>query len=319
MPYAFTFTLLQGLLVLALAIPFTVIPLLALELLGAAQAVSTFYLAIGVFSLSGALALPMMLERLKRMRMILLGTVCIVLSTLLFPLESAGALFVAAVPYTFGFFAVNIVMNVIIMESILRQRFVRFEAMRMSMLGLAFTIGPWLGVRITSDFGIWWPFVAMTTIGVVGYCFVRNLINDRKSTPGGHGQSTALHSVLRAPTPRAACLCAGADPVVVVKHDLRLCSNLLRRPQLIRRNRRPHRLVECHVCRSGAGPAHPSGKHVIFGYIATALAASAMTALAGWPLVGIIMMLFSCLCAALLDAVGNAPFVRTFKPHERAR
>jgi len=324
-PHAFTFAGLQGLLIFALAIPFTVIPLLALEQLGSAQAVSTFYLIIGIFSLSGALLLPMMLERWRRVRITLLGTACAIVSALLFPLESTLGLYVATVLYTFGFFAVDIVLNVVIMERIARQRFVRFEALRMCMLGLAFTVGPWLGVVIWSELGLWWPFAAMAviTVGVVAVCFARDFINDRQPSIRGHGNPLRF-------IPRFV-----RQPRVLLAYVLALIRSswwntvFVYAPIYCVANGYSDETAGLVVSMSAVfvvlaplwgrlGAPLGMRRFLTLGYLATAIMAGIMTAFAGWPLAGIILILASCLCAAWLDAVGNAPFVRAVRPLERA-
>ena len=72
-PHAFVFALLQGLLIFSLALPFTVMPLLALKLLGGDQQVSMFYLEVGVASMGARWAFPILLEKTGRVRMLLIG------------------------------------------------------------------------------------------------------------------------------------------------------------------------------------------------------------------------------------------------------
>ncbi|MDG2480407.1 MAG: MFS transporter, partial [Alphaproteobacteria bacterium] len=160
-PLALTFAVMSGVLILGLAIPFTVIPLLALELLGDAQRVSAFYLVAGVIGLVGALVVPMMIDRFGRRWVSIGSTLCIVAAAIMMPTRTVWALYLGTILYTFGFFAIDIAINVAIMERIPRKTFVRFEAVRMACLGAGFTLGPWLGVFISDRIGLWSPFFLM--------------------------------------------------------------------------------------------------------------------------------------------------------------
>jgi len=42
-----------------------------------------------------------------------------------------------------------------------------------------------------------------------------------------------------------------------------------------------------------------------------------MAALSSIPTVGVALLIGACVCASWLDAVGNSPFVRAVRPHER--
>ena len=90
-PLALTFAVMSGVLILGLAIPFTVIPLLALELLGDAQRVSAFYLVAGVIGLVGALVVPMMIDRFGRRWVSIGSTLCIVAAAIMMGLGGMGA------------------------------------------------------------------------------------------------------------------------------------------------------------------------------------------------------------------------------------
>ena len=88
-PHAFTLALLNGCHVFGFSLPLTVIPLLALELLGDPQRVSQVLLAVGGCGLVGALTVPMIAEVLGRRRAGILGTACILAAALrlVVPLE----------------------------------------------------------------------------------------------------------------------------------------------------------------------------------------------------------------------------------------
>jgi MFS transporter, ACDE family, multidrug resistance protein len=324
-PHAFTFANLQGLLNFALALPLSVIPLLALDLLGDAQQVSALYLVVSIFALAGALALPMLVNRLGRIAVTLGGTVMVVVAALLFTTGSIPAFYVATIFYTVGFFAMELTLNVATMDNIARQSFVRFEALRMCSKGLGFTVGPWLGVVIAVNFGLIWPFVIMAvlTVFVCGLLLMRCLVVNRRVAGVGH--DNPLHFI-----PRFV-----RQPRILLAYVLAIFRSAWWNIFFVFA---PIYCVESGYTDEDAGLVVSLGaaatmlaplwgrlggplgmrRQLIVGYVATALAAFTMTAVSGFPPAGIAMLILACVCASWLDAVSNAPFARAVRPHQRA-
>ncbi len=324
-PLALTLAVMSGVLILALAIPFTVIPLLALDLLGDAQKVSEFYLVAGVVGLAGALVVPMMIDRMGRRWSSIASTACIVAAAVMMPTRAVWALYLGTILYTFGFLAIDIAINVAIMERIPRQAFVRFEAVRMACLGAGFTLGPWLGVFITDRVGLWSPFflMAVLTAGVCAYVLVKRLVVDTRVLGGAH-----------------------SNPLRFIPRFLR--QSRLRLAYLLALFRSswwniffiyaPIYCVENGFSDEDAGLVVSMGaaavmltplwgrmvgsmgmrRFLALGYVTTGIAALVMAVFSGMPTVGVALLLVACLCASWLDAVGNAVFVRAVRPHERA-
>ena len=257
--------------------------------------------------------------------MLLVGLACVVASALLFPLATVPSLYGATILYTFGFFVVDLIVNIVVMERIARQTFVRFEALRMAFLGIGFATGPWLGVVLADSMGLAAPFVLMAAVTAAAclYCLVRGFVNDARGSIRGHGNPLRF-------IPRFV-----AQPRLLVAYALALTRSAWWSTFFIYT---PIYCVAHGYSDEDAGivvslaalfvvlaplwgrlgaPLGMRG-HLIAGYVATGLAAFAMTALAQIPLAGIALILLACLCAGWLDAVGNAPFVRAIRPHERA-
>ncbi len=324
-PNAFELATIQGLLILALAIPVTVLPLHALELLGSTQQVSVFFLCIGIAGLGGALAFPFMLERLGRPRLAFAGLGGILMSALLFPLDDALALFVAVVLYVWGFFSVDLIFNIVIMERIERRSFVRFEAVRMSLLGVAFALGPWAGVKLATDIGTAAPFAAMAALALttVAWGFRRRLVTAGKGVIPGHGNPLRfIPRFMKQPRLRVAYVLALTRsswwatfftyaPIYCVNNgfsaeDAGIVVSL------------GSFFVVLAPLWGKLGAPFGMRRLLIAGYLATAVTALAMVAMARLPDICIVLGLVTCLCASWLDSVGNAPFVRAVHPHERA-
>ncbi len=324
-PHAFELALIQGLMILALAIPVTVFPLRAFELLGDTQQVSVLFTAVGIMGLGGALALPYMLARLGRYRVILFGFASVLVSALFFPMESGLAFFLAVVLYTWGFFAADIVINMVIIERVGRRSFVRFEAVRMAVLGLAFALGPWGGVQLSSLIGLWAPFAAMALLALATGAWILWRRYVTPSTRMVRGHSNPLRFIprfSRQPRLRLAYVLALArsawwsvffiyTPIYCVNNgftdaDAGLIVSI------------GSLFVMLAPLWGRLGASLGMRRHLIVGYLATAVVSVAATLLAFLPDVVIGLILVACLCASWIDAVGNAPFVRAVHPHERA-
>ncbi|MBT6512450.1 MAG: MFS transporter [Rhodospirillaceae bacterium] len=323
-PLALTFAVMSGVLILGLAIPFTVIPLLALELLGDAQRVSAFYLVAGVIGLVGALVVPMMIDRFGRRWVSIGSTLCIVAAAIMMPTRTVWALYLGTILYTFGFFAIDIAINVAIMERIPRKTFVRFEAVRMACLGAGFTLGPWLGVFISDRIGLWSPFFlmgALTTLVCI-YALARGFVVDRKSMGSSHSNPLRfIPRFLRQPRLKLAYVLALFRsswwniffiyaPIYCVENgfsdeDAGLVVSL------------GAASVMFAPLWSRMGVSMGMRRFLALGYVSTGIVALVMAALSSIPTVGVALLIGACVCASWLDAVGNSPFVRAVRLHER--
>ena len=323
-PHAFTFSLLQGILILAVSVPFTVIPLRALALLGDAQQVSAFYLGVGVVSLAGALGTPLLIQAIGRRRSLAAGALAVLVAAPMFLTDSVVALFVATALYTLGFFASDIAMNVAIMERIPRQQFIRFEALRMACLGAGFTLGPWLGVVLAEGIGLWVPFAVMVlcATGSSGYALAAGLVANRSGL--GAGRANPLRFI-----PRFL-----AQPRLRLAYLLAVLRSMWWSVFFVYA---PIYCVESGFTNEDAGMVVSLGaaavmltplwsrlgaplgmrRFLALSYAATGCVALVMVAFADLPLAGVGLLLGACVCASWIDAVGSAPFVRAVRPLER--
>ncbi len=324
-PHAFELALIHGLMILALAVPITVLPLRVLELLGDSQQVSVFFLCVGVMGLCGALSLPFMLERLGRVRLTAVGLLGVLVSALLFSTGDAFAFFIAVVLYTWGFFSVDIILNIVVMERIERRSFVRFEAVRMGMLGISFALGPWAGVKLSSEIGLWAPFAVMAilTLALGAWSLWRRYVTSEKGQIRGHSNPLRfIPRFVKQPRLRLAYVLAlvrsGWWSIFFIYAPIYCVNNGFSAEDagLVVSLGSIFVVLAPLWGRLGA-PVGMRG-HLIAGYLATGMVAFTMAVLSGLPEVCVGLALLTCLCASWLDAIGNAPFVRAVHPHERA-
>lgn len=325
-PHAFTLALLNGCHVFGFSLPLTVIPLLALELLGDPQQVSQVLLAVGGCGLIGALTVPMIAEVLGRRRAGILGTVCILIAAFLMAQNSVVTLIAGAGLYSFGYFAVDVSIAVAVMDRIPRRHMARFETLRMALIGTGFTLGPGLGVALQQAGGLWLPFAAMAlcATGVCTYALATNLVSNRIGL--GIARANPLRFVprfFRQPRLRLAWTLAAARSVwwnVFFVYGPIYC-------------------VESGFSHGTAGLVVSLGTLPVIlaplwgrlfarfglrgmlatGFLATGTVTLAMAFSTGWPQLAVCLMLLGTVTAAWIDAAGNALFLRAARPLERAQ
>ena len=185
LPLALPIAILQGVLVLGWVLPSAVIPILALELLGDVQNVSIFFFGVSVVGLTGALAMPWLVHLVGRRAIFAIGGACIVASSLLMALGDAVSLVIGAAIRAFGFLCLDVAFEITVMERIPRRDLARFEPARMFFMGIGLVIGPWLGVRLWLDVGLWSPFaiLAVLTLAVCVYVLHAGLSESPRGAP----------------------------------------------------------------------------------------------------------------------------------------
>ena len=169
LPNAMPFAVMCGLQGVARALPLTILPLTALEIMGSAQEVSLLYFCASFVGLAGSLSMPLLVHLIRRRRVVALGTVLICLAAALLSLGS-GIVFAAGLTcFLVGFIAIDISLNLHLMDHIPRQEFGRFETVRVLFVGSGFIIGPMAGVWLSQAFGHPAPFIAMAVVTLIVY------------------------------------------------------------------------------------------------------------------------------------------------------
>lgn len=301
-------------------------PLLALDLLGDAQRVSLFFLAISLVGLAGALTVPILVAMLGRRRATMLGTACIVGGAVLMPQASVGTLVGGAALYTFGYFCVDVAVSVAIMDRIPRKEFSRFEPLRMACIGAGFTLGPWLGVTLGIEGGLWLPFAVMgiCAIGVCTYCLGAGVVIDRPTA--GWASANPLRFLprfVRQPRLRLAWFMTAArsawwnvffvyGPIICVENGFSdqtagLVASL--------------GTVAVMFAPLWGRLFAPVGLRGLLatGFVATGVVTLLLPLAGDRPRLVIALLLAATVTASWIDAGGNALFLRAVHPHERSQ
>ena len=325
-PHAFTFAALQGALGIAWSLPAAVIPILALNRLGGAFEVSVFFFVVSFVGLAGAMVVPLVIERVGRRTVFLVGGLLVALGGILFPLSGLAGLVAGMVCYVIGFFCLDMGFSIAFMERIPRKAFARFEPVRIMFMGGGFIIGPFLGVQLNLVIATWAPFALMAVLAMVTtVCTLRqNLIDPLTPQTASRRPANPFRFVPR----------FGRQPRLRLAWLLAFVRSAWWTMFFIYA---PIYCVEYGLGEGWAGFILSAasafmlfvplwgrlGRHIglrallAMGYLGTGLLSLAMGFAAGWPTLGVTLLLSAAFVAALIDAAGNALFLRAVHPHER--
>lgn len=326
LPKAIPFAFLYGVQGMARTVLMTVIPLKALELLGTAQKVSMLYLAVSVLGLVGSLSMPLLVHLIRRRRVVVVGVVAVSASAVLLQADELVLYGIGMLFYVVGFIAIDICFNLYLMDSIPRKDFGRFEPVRVWFLGVAFIVGPYLGVRLWNDVDPWLPSAltvvfALILLGVFLYLRLSDnpAIQAAKAPPPNPARFFPRY--FRQPRLRLAWLLAVGRsawwamffvyaPIYCVKAGLGDDVAGL----MVSAGSASVLLVPVWA---RFGRKYGIRTLLVVGYAASAVASLIVAAAAGSPWLGAVLLLFAAFATSLIDGAGNMLFLRAVHPYER--
>jgi len=166
-PRAATFAGLFMLAAACRAVLITVVPLEGFALLGDAQRLSLFYFGISLIGLTGSLGVPWLVYKIRRRAVLSLGACCLGVGALLIAGHSLPSLIVGLAIHVIGMTAVDISLNLYLMDHIPRKELGRFEPLRLFFQAGPWALGPWLGVYLQSELAPWAPFAVSASAAVL--------------------------------------------------------------------------------------------------------------------------------------------------------
>lgn len=133
----------------------SIVPIQALAILKDAALVSFLYSAVALGALGFGLVVPLLIRRLKRRRVYTLGCLSLIaaatcLATVTLPGQVAGMFLRAAAAA-----ALNITVNIYVLEHIERKDYVRNDAIRLGFSTFGWTLAPSAGVWLNETWGPW--------------------------------------------------------------------------------------------------------------------------------------------------------------------
>jgi predicted MFS family arabinose efflux permease len=131
-----------------------VLPLEAYALLHSAQNISIAYTVVGGLAFATSFLLPLAMRAIRRKWIFTIGVGFMVAAPLLMALSAAVPFLLALLLRGLAVVCVNIALNLYILDYIRRKEFVTAEPLRLAYLGVAWFIGPALGIWLYKHFGI---------------------------------------------------------------------------------------------------------------------------------------------------------------------
>jgi len=159
-PGANVFALMFALESSARALLSTVITLQALALIGDARDVSLAFSLVGVAGLLASFSIPWVVRRLNRRFAYSLGALLLVAAAGLLGTVTLGGQIAGMLLRVYGAACLGITTSLYIMQYINKRDLTRAEPRRLQASGLAWTLGPWLGVWIYERLGPDWVYGA---------------------------------------------------------------------------------------------------------------------------------------------------------------
>ncbi|MEM8646338.1 MAG: MFS transporter [Pseudomonadota bacterium] len=168
-PGANAFAIMSGFESLTRAFVAAALPIQTQALFGNDESVSTLILIGSVVSLAVALFIPKLSVLLGRARLAYAGLVMLVAATALFMLQLVPAQVFGFIIRALGTAIFFSVLSMYIMDHVRREQIGRSEPLRLLFIGLGWTFGPLIGVKLEEVWGPWAPFAAS---GVAGVCLL---------------------------------------------------------------------------------------------------------------------------------------------------
>ena len=321
-----TFAALFALVVSARALLITVIPLQAHAMLGDAQKVSMLYFCVSIIGLCGAMTVPVLVAKLRRRWVFSAGAGAAIVASIFFAMQTLEGLIIGMVFQVFSITALEITLNLYMMEYIPRKEIGKFEPMRIFTAAGVWAVGPWLGIFLKTYFDEDAPFIGTSiaaTAILTAFWYLR--FND----------DPIVSNMKKKPT-----------------NPIRFVGRFFSQPRLILawflafgRSSwwsmffiyAPIFVVESGMGETFSGLIVSIGISFVFlvpvwgkigtrwgirrlltiGYIGAGTLAISISFMSDAPWVAIGLLISAAFAASMIDGAGNIPFLRSVHPHER--
>jgi MFS family permease len=322
MPFAYLYAA-QG---MSRTILMTIIPLRALELLGDAQKVSMLYLTVSVLGLACSLAMPLLVHLIRRRRVVAVGVAGMIVAAVLLQADQLIVYAIGMLFYVVGSIAIDVCLNLYLMDNIPRKEFARFEPVRIWFMGVAFIVGPYLGIWLWANVDPLLPslltiFFALVLLTLFLYLRLSDnpAIQAAKAPPPN--PIKFFPRFFRQPRLRLAWLLAVGRsawwamffvyaPIYCVEAGLGddiagMMASIGSAAVL---------LVPVWA---KLGRKYGIRALLVVGYFASAVSSLVVAAVAGSPWLGVALLVVASFATSLIDGAGNMLFLRAVHPYER--
>ncbi len=291
--------------------------------------VSATFLLTSLTSLIFNLISPLFIQRLRRRWFYVAGMVVAMLGVLLLATDTIPGQVAGMICRALAAAACRIALLLYMMDYIPRHQLVKSEPLRLFMSCIAWGVGPWLGIRLYQEHGMIGPAIVsvVSYVVLIGYFLYLRMRDDPALvSPGdavrqfGNPWRNLLHFLRQRRLRLSWAIAFG-----------RSCwwSMFFIYPALY--------MTDHHVDPEWAGRLVGAGNFMlvtaplislvaqrlgiraplIFGLFTGGVVTLAVAVFYDYPLIVGLLLLAGAACIVVLDALGNIPFMRFVRPHER--
>ena len=326
-PGATVFAVLSGMESFSRALIAGVLPLEAYRILETAMKVSEVYAIVGAISLVISLMVPIAMRRMRRKWVFSAGCLCMVAAPLLL-IAGEYLPFLAALQFrSLAVVFINIALNLYILDYIRRKEFLVAEPRRLAAMGFSWCTGPALGIWLYQEHGAYATFVpaAIGSLLTLCYFWYLRMQENPMVAPARTKPPSAfanIHRFVRQPRMRLAWLITFArssywttffvyPPLAIIDAggDPMIAAAMLSCGQA---------LLFTAPMAGRAGARFGVRRIIIIGLLLCGAANIVGGFLLETPILIALIFFIAAGGSAILDALGNIPFLRAVHAYERA-
>ncbi len=308
------------------ALVMTVVPLRIYALVADAQIVSLVYVGVTVLGLGASLTAPMLMHLLRRRGMMSLGGVLYVATAVLFAADTVWSVITGLAAQAAATTILEVTINLYLLDHVPRRQLGGFEPKRMLYSGMAFIIGPWLGVYLNESVreNLTFALVALTALGFIATFWLLRLT-----------ENPAVSGPLKAPPRPVRYLPRFArQPRLMLAWILAVGRNgwwvmfFIYAPIYVTQSGYSEQMSGALVSLGvlpmvivrywgRLGQRIGIRRLLNWGYAMEGALTVAAGIAAGLPAAAMVLLWSAAFMGTVIDSVGNTPFLRAVHPHER--
>ncbi len=304
----------------------SVIPLQALALMENARDASTLLFMVAIGGIIAALGQPLIIKIIGVYRAFLVSCAAMIVSAVLMSFDQITLFSIGLFCHTFAVAAAEVTLTLLVLAKIPRNELTRFEPLRVVMVVLALTIGPFLGVYLEAIIWHQLPYIICALAMLISLAFYYHLglhrLQIRASASASVNPLKHLLRYFRQPRLGLAYSLVMArscwwtmfiiyTPIYAAETGLGVLTGAA--------------IVSIGTAWTLSVPlwgwfARQYGvrRLMTMGFITSGLLSFCVYLLAEMPLVAAVLLVFSALGATMLDGVGNVLFFRAVRHFEQS-
>lgn len=326
-PRASTFAILFSLVAMARTLLLVVIPLQANETLADVGQVSILYFVVSMVSLCGSISIPTLVHKLRRRWVFTIGASAAIVGYACLMTGTLVGLVAGLTLQLFSVAAMEITLNLYLMDHIPRKELTRFEPMRIFAGAAVWSGGPMIGVLLKAEFGLFAPYAVASAVAAaaLGYFWLLRFKEDPSVAP------------MKTPPPKPIRYIGHffAQPRLRLAWTLALGRSAWWSMFFIYA---PIYVFSAGFGEQWSGAIVSVGNLMVFlvpiwgwvgrryglrqllvaGYLISGAMAVSVALVSGTPWLGVVALLLGAMGASIIDGGGNVPFLRAVHPYERS-